>query len=466
MSNNNPFGTNTDDNDDDEQVMNLLLDSPLNSTMAAARLQHTSSSDAGNSTSSTTASNMNHHPSVGSNEGDSNRNFTAFQANFAAKIQDHTAKRSGSLGNLAGSSMPSANGSATHGFTNNTYKAPMHEDEISQQHDFTVYPTHTGGPNRNGKNGYMYLNNQQSKFDNAHTMSVDYNLSNTAYMHDEYGALDYLRELCNDFCGSCQDFVASLPRWFKLGASAFMFLWICIVLAHRHYHNSQNSNNSKGDSDNTDNGGNGSNNTTISTRNKNVLSHNCVDVGNYYFGDAVLEYNGHSYQIVGFSGEDSDISETGSTMLSFFDGLLHARMRCLNGHNGYLAVIDSEEENSFIASKVFEYSKRSESNSTTVARVWLGGNDMNNSGEFQWLSANSDSDGKVFWRYRQNVSGVFSNFGTRDDQPQNNSDRHCVYMHVTKDAMTNGLWWDNNCYVRIGVAVIEYDALLVPPKEL
>ena len=393
-------------------------------------------------------------PSASSQEQNSNssprsQNFTvpaSFQASFAAKMQDHATKRGGSSDNLAGTS---------------TYKAPVHESgvhsRLDHEQEFMIYPSHAGGPQQ-GRNGYMYLN---SKYGNSNTMSVDYNESN-----GNYGAMDYIREICSGFYASCQDFLTSFPRWVKISASVFAALWLILAVSHRNYHRSQSSNGKgdsggSGDTDNDNNTGN----STISARNQNVVMHNCVGVGNYYFGDYVFEFEKHSYQIVGIvPSSDVQNADTGHAMLNFFDGLIHARMRCLNGHIGYLAVIDSEDENTFIASKIFEYSKLSETNNTSVAKVWLGGNDMNDSKEFQWLSANSESDGLVFWKYNQQVSGVYSNFGVRDDQSQNESSkRHCVYMHVAYNSSTNGIWWDENCYKRIlSFAVIAYDTLLVP----
>lgn len=386
-------------------------------------------------------------------------NHSNFQANFEAKMQHHASKRD-------------YRSSAVN------YMAPMHESDADVKEEeyeqFSIHPSAASSSGRNHQSGggYMYLSqnsevqDQEKLYDGIRSSSH----VNSAYAGaGDYTVSRYLKESILECCVSFKKCFGALPRWLKLFTGTFGALWLFVVVV-RHKSTHKGSNSSNGD----DNGGgdSNSNSTNISSRNLNAMMHNCIDVGDYYFGDKVVEYEGHSYQMIGIVNKDSYNHE--HSRLSFFESLIQARMRCLNGNVGYLTVIDDQDENDFVANYIrselekYNDSETSNSTNTTVTKLWLGGNDMTNSGDFQWLSTNSKSDGLVFWNSGQEVSGVYNNFDTNSTQNAAKSElnRSCVYMQVTGDNSTSGLWFEESCHNKIDLAIIEYDGLLTPATEL
>jgi len=444
---------------------------------AAARLQHT------NEPTSTAPS--------------SNNNF---RENFALKMQSHyNMKPSTSSGNISTntSNTVSTAASASTGNLNHTgmsnhptnlatpnhqhhktnhhsnsssigapinmsYAPPVHQEQGQQQEQqFTVYPSNANNRNYNNSS-YTYVGSGDGRAHDAYKQGAMLEQEGSG-SNNNYTTMDYIKEVGDECFDSCRANVNALPRWVRLGVGAFLCLWVLIVLGEHYYGSShgENSSPSKGDSSNNsdddNNNNNGGDDSSVSTRNHNAMLHNCAAVGNYYFGDPVFEYNGHSYQLIG-DIVHYNITNPHGAGFSFFDALAHSRSRCVGGKPGYLASIESEEENAFLANKVKEVLKKDENVSLGEhgIDVWLGGNDMTNSANFEWLSGNAKSDGTVFWKYRQAVSGVYSNFGVRADTV---GGENCVRMRV---ADSTAQWWDESCYKKLAFAFVEYDAMLVP----
>eukprot|EP00588_Corethron_pennatum_P003223 CAMPEP_0194285042 /NCGR_PEP_ID=MMETSP0169-20130528/29205_1 /TAXON_ID=218684 /ORGANISM="Corethron pennatum, Strain L29A3" /LENGTH=346 /DNA_ID=CAMNT_0039031061 /DNA_START=44 /DNA_END=1084 /DNA_ORIENTATION=+ len=180
----------------------------------------------------------------------------------------------------------------------------------------------------------------------------------------------------------------------------------------------------------------------------------CAKVGDYYFGDTLFTYGGHTYQLVGSPGAS----------LSFFDALQLARMRCVGGYPGYLAAIDSEAENAFLAEMLLSKTR------LAAADAWIGGNDMVSKGVYQWLSSASRMDGKVFWNKKSQLQGprpnVYHNFA--ENEPQTGgaggvAEKHCLFLHG--QGANKGPWWSESCYRSLQYAIIEFNGVQKKPKK-
>lgn len=182
----------------------------------------------------------------------------------------------------------------------------------------------------------------------------------------------------------------------------------------------------------------------------------CGNVGDYYFGDSLVTYKGHSYQLIGSPGAG----------MSYFDALQLSRMRCVGGYPGYLVAIESEEENFFLAEMVQSKTR------TTSSDVWIGGNDMLDSGTYQWLASSSKTDGKVFWKTSPGggtggpKGKIYQNFA--EGEPVRGgtngvAEKHCVFLHAQNT--NQGKWWSESCYRELQYAIIEFNGLSKAEKK-
>lgn len=458
----------------------MTAGAPLGASTAAARLQHIEQQQQQHTTT----------------------NNNSFRENFALKMQTHnnnmrTSNSSGSISGIASTTTVTSNNSpggmnmnmnnstpmvgthSTHStFTNNSnvghmtsmsYAPPVHtttqqqggSDGGTAEQQFTVYPSSNNKGTTYNNKSYTYIGSGSSGSGDDPYKQGALLMEQDNANNNSYTTMDYLKEVGSECFDSCHANVSASPRWVKMGVGAFLCLWVLIVLGEHHYekhHQNSSSSPSKGD----DSGGGNSDNSgsSSSTRNHNAMLHDCAAVGNYYFGDPVFEFNGHSYQLIG-DIVHYNITNPHGGGFSFFDALAHSRSRCVGGKPGYLASIESEEENTFLANKVREVLNSAGNNVSSLddhntINVWLGGNDMTNSANFEWLSANAKSDGTVFWKYRQPVSGVYSNFGINTNS---SGGTNCVRMRV---ADATAQWMDESCYKKLAFAFVEYDAMLVP----
>jgi hypothetical protein len=90
--------------------------------------------------------------------------------------------------------------------------------------------------------------------------------------------------------------------------------------------------------------------------------------------------------------------------------------------------VDSAEENAFLLQQLLSRAMLSE---TSVDVVFLGGNDLAQSGSWAW------TDGTVFWNTTSGaVAGLYSNWSTL---PKVGGVAHCVIMTA------NGTWGPRSC---------------------
>lgn len=128
----------------------------------------------------------------------------------------------------------------------------------------------------------------------------------------------------------------------------------------------------------------------------------------------LMYFNGHFYEFVN------------ATNISWSDARDAASQRSICGINGYLAVITSQEENEFVASKC-------------EANGWLGAEDNNQEGEWKWVTSPNTSENTQFWSGLGSkvggitVNNMYNNWnaGVEPNNHGNNED----YLH-----MHSGYW--------------------------
>ena len=150
------------------------------------------------------------------------------------------------------------------------------------------------------------------------------------------------------------------------------------------------------------------------------------------YGDDVYEFDGHHYQVVGGNW----------VQMTWRASEQDAWGRCYGGAPGYLATVDSAEENLFLLQKMQQHHGYAVGN-----EAWIGATDMANEGEFAWLDGYMGAT--VFWQYGGPVKGLYSNFKT--GEPDENGEEDCVCVDG------NGGWNDNSCYKRLQYFFVEFD---------
>jgi len=153
---------------------------------------------------------------------------------------------------------------------------------------------------------------------------------------------------------------------------------------------------------------------------------------------------------------------------SFHDAL----NRCHNGNPGYLAAIQSKAENDFILSLV--KGSHTYNQNTKEKWAWIGGMDMKEEGNFEWVTGASSTDGLVFWSGGSPINGgaavqgqynLFENsangYSTSANEPNSSGEEDCVAMrcgHQQSQGTTDGTWNDENCYHGKQFFIVEFDA--------
>lgn len=150
------------------------------------------------------------------------------------------------------------------------------------------------------------------------------------------------------------------------------------------------------------------------------------------YGDDVFEFDGHHYQIVG--GDWAKMTWRGAEQ--------DAWGRCYNRKPGYLASIDSQEENDFLTNKMVAHGGYKYGD-----EAWIGGTDMASEGAFTWIDGYMGA--KVFWQYGAPVSGMYTSF--KENEPNENGEEDCL----ASDG--NGHWNDQSCYKQLQYFFVEFD---------
>ncbi|MEM8525736.1 MAG: T9SS type A sorting domain-containing protein [Bacteroidota bacterium] len=138
--------------------------------------------------------------------------------------------------------------------------------------------------------------------------------------------------------------------------------------------------------------------------------------------------NGGNLTGCGYSWQMDDAVITGTSEFSggttWEDARVAAEARTLNGLNGYLATVTSQEENDFILSKL-------------EGQGWMGASDVEQEGNWKWVTG--PEAGTTFWIEGVTTEGQYSNWA--DGEPNNfvfNNGEDEDYAHF----LTDGAWND------------------------
>ena len=169
--------------------------------------------------------------------------------------------------------------------------------------------------------------------------------------------------------------------------------------------------------------------------------------------DVIFEHGGHTYKII---EEPAD----------WFSASAAAAEMMLGGHQGYLARIDSESENSAVLNALRENLSPEQilnSISTDGADapfVWLGGSDHDEEGVWAW-----SNNGDQFWAGDFNgspIGGLYSNWGIQPDSAGGLENGLAMALENWPepffDLGTAGQWNDLNTDTSL-IFVVEFDGL-------
>jgi len=140
----------------------------------------------------------------------------------------------------------------------------------------------------------------------------------------------------------------------------------------------------------------------------------------------IVEWDGHTYEL---HPQVNSLAYAQEFILS----------RKLDGRNGYLAVISSQEEQKFIESLLGE----------SVQTIWLGGSDAEIEGVWKWQGG--ENAGQIFYGNAEdeNPTSVYVNWAPGEPNDVGNED--CLTFIHGKG------WNDVNCLVEQSSLLLEYD---------
>jgi len=147
--------------------------------------------------------------------------------------------------------------------------------------------------------------------------------------------------------------------------------------------------------------------------------------------------------------------------ITWREAMQDAGHRCHNGNTGYLASIQSKEENDYLLSLL-----QSDSNFKDHTDAWIGGCDMKSEGTFEWISGNMLTDGVIFWtggspnQGGKGVEGQYNNF--ENGEPNESGEEDCLVMRGGKknnpsSSSSDGQWNDVACYSPNSFFFVEFD---------
>ena len=164
----------------------------------------------------------------------------------------------------------------------------------------------------------------------------------------------------------------------------------------------------------------------------NHWAERCAQIETALYGDEVFSHQGHHYQIVG--------GDWGK--LTWRDAENDAWGRCYGGKPGYLATIQTPEENEYLRSQMI-----TSQGYMYGDKAWIGGTDMLSEGSFIWVDGYAAYN--IFYGPGAKPD-AFSNFDI--GEPNENGSEDCVSFN--KD----GAWNDENCYKQLQFFFVEFDA--------
>lgn len=158
------------------------------------------------------------------------------------------------------------------------------------------------------------------------------------------------------------------------------------------------------------------------------------------------EFNGHYYQWV--AAEHHYAYNEFSVGIDWHAAQLDAAGRCYKGQRGYLATIDSANEQAFIQTLIptITYNKH-------YFVGWVGGSDVNQEGDWRW--ADGPDRGVAFYNGDGSSghavpTGGYTNWYCEQDtdwnycEPNNSNNQDC--MHLYGDGYWNGAWNDGHTH--------------------
>lgn len=184
------------------------------------------------------------------------------------------------------------------------------------------------------------------------------------------------------------------------------------------------------------------------------------------WGQPVVEFQGHSYQLVSVRGSGGG--------LTFPAAQADAAARCYRGHAGFLATVESAQENTFLQGLL----PAMDPNDYASFASWLGATDTSEEGRWTWQGG--PSAGRVFWVGDGDTGvtykGRYSNWncdlmddpiasGGGDDwwawyaagdgwdhcEPNDYQNQDCLSMSG------DGTWFDVSCYRAAHAFFVEFN---------
>ena len=155
--------------------------------------------------------------------------------------------------------------------------------------------------------------------------------------------------------------------------------------------------------------------------------------GTQLYGDETYAFEGHRYQFVGDP----------TAGITWREAQQDAAGRCYEGKRGYLASINSEDEQIFALASLHHVKRY-----TPDSKAWIGATDMNKEGMYSWMQ----SDGSVtkpFYDTHHKNAYSYVNWAPAEPTPFGQED--CVAMHF------DGTWYDEDCYKPLQFFMVEFD---------
>ncbi|MEO1256979.1 MAG: cadherin-like domain-containing protein, partial [Bacteroidota bacterium] len=172
-----------------------------------------------------------------------------------------------------------------------------------------------------------------------------------------------------------------------------------------------------------------------------------------FVGEVILTYIAKSEDAsLFFEGTGNFYEFVAQNGITWQDARIAAEARTLNGVNGYLVTVTSQEENDFILSKL-------------EGQGWMGGSDVAVDDEWRWVTGPEGEEengaGRLFWTGKADgmpINGVYSNWepGEPNDFRGNNEN----YAHFRIEEGKEGQWNDlPNATSEIQGYVVEYGGI-------
>ena len=170
--------------------------------------------------------------------------------------------------------------------------------------------------------------------------------------------------------------------------------------------------------------------------------------GTQLFGEELLAFGGHHYQVVGAS----------VAQLTWHQARLDAGERCYGGTAGHLVYIGSDEENAFVVDAV-KALPAGRLPAGLATHAWIGATDMRAEGRFEWVGGRHT--GEVFYdtTLGETVDERTVTYAHWSEGEPNDASggEDCVQLMVGTGTLSS-FWSDENCYKPNEFFIVEFDA--------